>query len=127
VSFVASRRKANAVFNNLRQRGISFDQLKRIKTPAGLDIGAKLPEEVAISIIAEVISFIRSEENVTQEEDGKSAAFNEDIYINPVCGVPVQKSTAKHVLEFEGESVYFCCDGCKVSFEKEPEKYMKKA
>ena len=128
VSFVASRRKANAVFNNLRQRGISFDQLKRIKTPAGLDIGAKLPEEVAISIIAEVISFIRSEENVAQEEgEGQNAAFNEDIYINPVCGVPVQKSTAKHVLEFEGESVYFCCDGCKVSFEKEPEKYMKKA
>lgn len=126
VSFVASRRKANAVFNNLRQRGITFDQLKRVKTPAGLDIGAKLPEEVAISIIAEVISFIRSEEE-TQKAAGESTpAMNADLYINPVCGVPVQKSTAKHVVEYKGESVYFCCDGCKVSFEKEPEKYMVK-
>ena len=33
----------------------------------------------------------------------------EDFYINPVCGVPVQKSTAKHVLEYQGEKVYFCC------------------
>ena len=48
----------------------------------------------------------------------------EDLYINPVCKIPVQKSTAKHVLEHNGEKVYFCCDGCKVSFEKEPDLYM---
>ena len=61
ISFVASRRKANAVFNQLRKRGITFDQLKQIKTPAGLKINAKLPEEVAISILAEIIEFMRAE------------------------------------------------------------------
>ncbi|MCB0578806.1 MAG: XdhC family protein [Phaeodactylibacter sp.] len=124
VSFVASRAKANAVFRVLRQRGLTFDQLKRVKTPAGLDINAKLPEEVAISILAEVIAFMRREE--APEAAGTKrpeAAENDKIFINPVCNVPVEKATARHVVEYEGMNYYFCCDGCKVSFEKEPEKY----
>lgn len=126
VSFIASRKKANAVFSNLRKRGITFDQLKKIKTPAGLDIKAKLPEEVAISIIAEIIQYIRTEE--LEEAQGAdqskaSASTSPDLFINPVCGIPVEKSTAKHIIEYEGENYYFCCDGCKVSFEKEPQKY----
>ena len=124
VSFVASRAKANAVFGVLRQRGLTFDQLKRVKTPAGLDINAKLPEEVAISILAEIISFMRSEEEASAVEAGnEEVEENDKIFINPVCNVPVEKSTAKHVIEYEGMNYYFCCDGCKVSFEKEPEKY----
>ncbi len=124
VSFVASRAKANAVFRVLRQRGLTFEQLKRVKTPAGLDINAKLPEEVAISILAEVISFMRSEE-APEMTGGQEAEVeeNDKIFINPVCNVPVEKATAKHVLEYEGMNYYFCCDGCKATFEKEPEKY----
>lgn len=129
LSFVSSRRKANAIFKTLRSRGISFDQLKKVKTPAGLDINAKLPEEVAISIMAEIVQTIRKEEtNFTKSnagQKGNAISDVEDLYINPVCKIPVQKSTAKHVLQYEDEKVYFCCDGCKVSFEKEPEKYMK--
>jgi xanthine dehydrogenase accessory factor len=49
---------------------------------------------------------------------------NDDYYLNPVCNIPIQKSTAKYVLEYNNEKVYFCCDGCKVKFEKDPEKYM---
>ena len=135
VSFVASRRKANAVFTHLRERGITFDQLKKIKTPAGLDINAKLPEEVAISILAEIIQNIRSEDftasakpdatsQIKVEESDTNTDSVKGLYINPVCGIPVDKATAKHVLDYKGQSVYFCCDGCKVSFEKEPEKYI---
>ena len=128
LSFVASRTKGNAVFRQLRQRGLTFEQLKRVKTPAGLDINAKLPEEVAISILAEVVAFMRSEEipqatGTTHTETEE----NDKIFINPVCNVPVEKATAKHVLEFEGMNYYFCCDGCKATFEKEPEKYALKA
>jgi len=127
ISFVASMRKANAIFRTLRQRGITFDQLKRIKTPAGLNINAKLPEEVAISILAEIIQFIRKEEMNTPnlKKDSTKTGMNEmeDLFINPVCQVPVQKSTAKHVINYKEKDYYFCCDGCKVSFEKEPAKY----
>ncbi len=123
ISFVASRRKGSAVFYNLRRLGITFDQLKTIKTPAGLDINAKLPEEVAISILAEIIQFTRTEKLVEEQAASSATEVNDNIFINPVCGIPVEKSTAKHVIEYQGESYYFCCDGCKLSFEKEPQKY----
>jgi len=104
-----------------------FDQLKTIKTPAGLDIGAKMPNEVAISIVAEIIKDYRTAAELVPSNDYKKEEVvlkNEDFYMNPVCNIPVQKSTAKHILEYKDEKVYFCCDGCKVSFEKAPEKYM---
>ncbi|MEL6672928.1 MAG: XdhC family protein [Bacteroidota bacterium] len=129
VAFVASRRKANGVFNYLRQAEIPIERLQQVKTPAGLDIGAKTPEEVAVSILAQIIQELRSEKSEEEKQDllQKATAEAGDLYINPVCGVPVQKSTAKHVIDYEGESYYFCCDGCKVSFEKEPAKYAVKA
>ena len=124
IAFVASMRKANAIFNTLRQRGLTFDQLKKIKTPAGLNINAKLPEEVAISILAEIVQFIRKEdtEMPAHKKESKPAEMD-DLFINPVCQVPVQKSTAKHVINYKKKDYYFCCDGCKVTFEKEPAKY----
>ncbi len=124
VSFVASMKKANAIFAELRDVGIGFEQLEKIKTPAGLDINAKTPDEVAISILAEVIKHFRTPSKDRKSSSDQIELQNDDFYMNPVCNIPVQKSTAKHILEYEGEKVYFCCDGCKVSFEAEPEKYM---
>lgn len=125
VAFVSSRKKANAIFAALRTAGVSFDQLKRVRTPAGLDIHAKLPEEVAISILAQIIADIRKPElEVTNEE---APVVNlEEYYINPVCNIPIHKATAKYVLEYREESVYFCCDGCKLKFEKDPAQYFPK-
>jgi xanthine dehydrogenase accessory factor len=125
LSFVASRKKANGTYSELRLKGTKFDQLKTIKTPAGLDIGAKTPEEVAISILAEIIQdFRRTAETNAAAEPQAFKMTNEDYYINPVCNIPVLKASAKHVLEYQGEQVYFCCDGCKVSFEQEPARYI---
>ena len=126
LAFVASRRKASSIYHELRQMGTTFDQLKRIKTPAGLDIGAKTPQEVAISILAEVIQDFRAEKETdsSAETSLETTMVNQDYYINPVCKIPVLKSAAKHILEHNGEKVYFCCDGCKVSFEKAPEMYV---
>jgi xanthine dehydrogenase accessory factor len=111
-------------------KGIGMEQLKEIRTPAGLDIGAKLPEEVAISILAEIIKEFRAKQagqETLKADNTLSALPNDDYYLNPVCKIPVQKSTAKYVLVYDNEKVYFCCDGCKVSFEKDPEKYIPKA
>ncbi len=123
IAFVSSRKKAHAIFNTLRSGGITFDQLKKIKTPAGLDIQAKLPEEVAISILAQIIEDIRMPLSSEISSENRSTDIA-DYYINPVCDIPVHKQTAKHVLSYQDESVYFCCDGCKVKFEAAPEKYM---
>ena len=128
IAFVASRMKAQSIFTDLRKHSITFDQLKKIKTPAGIDIGGKLAEEVAISIIAEVIRHFRLKvDQPASSNETLSAMPNDDFYINPVCKIPIQKSTAKHVIQHGNESVYFCCDGCKVSFEKNPDQYLPNA
>jgi xanthine dehydrogenase accessory factor len=125
IAFVASRKKANSIYMGLKKEGIPLEQLANIKTPAGLDINAKTPEEVAISILGQIIQVKRSGEyNSTKDMPGLELKESDDLYINPVCKIPVSKSGAKHVLEYKGEKVYFCCDGCKESFEKEPELYM---
>jgi xanthine dehydrogenase accessory factor len=45
-------------------------------------------------------------------------------YVNPVCGMAVDIASARHVLDWGGQRVYFCCDGCKIEFERTPEKYL---
>ena len=42
---------------------------------------------------------------------------------DPVCGMDVDEKTAQHKSEYNGQTYYFCCAGCKRSFEKEPAKY----
>lgn len=120
ISFVSSYKKANAIYSELRKQGISFEELEKIKTPAGLKINAKLPEEVAVSILAEIIATLRDPK---KEASPESQLNLDEYFINPVCNVPIQKSTAKHIIPYKGRDYYFCCDGCKVSFDLEPEKY----
>ena len=42
---------------------------------------------------------------------------------DPVCGMDVDPKTAQHKSEYNGQTYYFCCAGCKRSFDKEPAKY----
>ena len=42
---------------------------------------------------------------------------------DPVCGMDVDKSSATHKSEYNGQSYYYCCPGCKRAIDKEPEKY----
>jgi xanthine dehydrogenase accessory factor len=123
VALVASRKKKEAVFDYLRLSGIADDVLAKVKTPAGIDIQAKTPAEVAISILAEIIQYQHTQPLIEQFEpltDDTESKF----YINPVCGIPVDKTAPKHVINYKGQNVYFCCDGCKIKFEQEPEKYV---
>ena len=132
IGFVASRKKKAGVFENMQQLGIEKNKLDIIKSPAGINITAKRPEEVAISILAEIIQVqndrpVNTESFIGQIDETKNeSAFKPAHYINPVCGVPVDKNSPKHIIEYKGEKVYFCCDGCKVKFEAEPGKYMSK-
>jgi xanthine dehydrogenase accessory factor len=126
VAFVASRKKRDVIFDYLATaEGVTAERLRAVHCPAGIDIQAKLPEEVAISILAEIIQVLRtSAVEFTTFQRERAETDKPQLYVNPVCGIPVDPLTAKHVLEYEGEKVYFCCDGCKVSFEKDPAKYM---
>lgn len=44
---------------------------------------------------------------------------------DPVCGMDVDESTAKHKTEYKGKTYYFCAPACKADFEENPEKYVK--
>ena len=56
VAFVGSRRKAATLKSALREKGMSAERIERLKAPAGLDIGAIEPEEIALSIMSEIVS-----------------------------------------------------------------------
>ena len=59
VAFVGSRKKAAALSAALAKRGVAPERLARLKAPAGLDLGAITPDEIAISILAEIVAVRR--------------------------------------------------------------------
>ena len=59
VAFVGSRKKADALKAALAERGVAADRLAKLKAPAGLDLGAITPDEIAISILAEIVAVRR--------------------------------------------------------------------
>jgi xanthine dehydrogenase accessory factor len=59
VAFVGSRRKAEALKKMLAERGVVPERLAKLKAPAGLDLGAITPDEIAISILAEIVALRR--------------------------------------------------------------------
>jgi len=122
VGFISSLRKSVKIKEYLEQTELSVNRINELKIPVGMDINAKLPEEIAISILAEIVQLFRDPNR--KEDQESDTAINDDTYINPVCRVAVSKKDAKHVLEYGAHTVYFCCDGCKVSFDTEPEKYI---
>jgi xanthine dehydrogenase accessory factor len=59
VAFVGSRRKADVLKAALAARGVAAERLARLKAPAGLDLGAITPDEIALSILAEIVALRR--------------------------------------------------------------------
>ena len=125
VALVASKKRAQSVVEFLRDSGIAEDRLARLKYPAGLDIGAVTPEEIAVSILAEIVQVSRqfpipnSQLPMTTPATAETAEATD-----PVCGMMVEIANARYTTGHNGQTYYFCCAGCKRSFEKEPEKYL---
>jgi xanthine dehydrogenase accessory factor len=53
---IGSRNKVKKIYQNLLDKGFQESDLQKVHAPIGLDIGAKTPEEIAVSILAEIIS-----------------------------------------------------------------------
>jgi len=122
VSLVASRRRAAVILERLEQRGVPPERRSRLKAPAGLDIGAVTPEEIAVSILAEIIQHRRSDK-VRDAEAEPAAATVRIESKDPICGMIVDGATVKFRSEFSGRTVYFCCRHCKEMFDQDPERY----
>ncbi len=55
IGMIGSRKKRDTVYEELSMEGFSRDEFDRVYSPIGLDIGAETPEEIAVSIVAELI------------------------------------------------------------------------
>jgi xanthine dehydrogenase accessory factor len=61
LGMIGSRRKIQTVYANMKEKGIPQEKLERVHAPIGLNIGALTPEEIAVSIVAEMIQERRKE------------------------------------------------------------------
>lgn len=116
VAFVSSKAKAAKVLQHLGERGITAESLNRVRAPAGTSIPTGSPEEIAVSILAEIVQLNRG--RVVQNQE----AQNQEVK-DPICGMTVDVGVAKYKSEFDGKSFYFCCVGCKQTFDKQPDRY----
>ena len=121
VAFVASKVKTPKLLEYLRDRAIPLDRINQVHAPAGLNIGAASPEEIAVSILAEIIEQ-RSKRSALCETKNALPLPNTQAK-DPVCGMLVDVTTAKYRSEQHGSMVYFCCAGCQQAFDKQPEKF----
>jgi xanthine dehydrogenase accessory factor len=124
IGFVASRTKAQKVFDYLKNAGIPDEKLNLVRSPAGLDIHARSPEEIAVSILAQLVQ-VRSEmkKPASVSRPAVSLPIVETEAKDPICGMAVTTSGAKHKVEYGGKTFFFCCAGCRQAFEREPARY----
>jgi xanthine dehydrogenase accessory factor len=107
VAMVSSRRRAESLIQELDAEGVPHDQLK---APAGLDIGAANPAEIALSILAEIVQRRRSRPILAEPAAPRATA------IDPICGMQVDIATARWTADSDGQTYYFCAPGCRKVF-----------
>ena len=141
---VASPRRAAEVRERLRGMGLSAEEVSRLRSPAGLDLGAETPGEIAVSILAEIVEAERKGERAEETPAGSAgeppagrvgkppAAADESSPApaapvgislapaaerrDPICGMTVSEDSP-HRTTRGGETFFFCCAGCRETFE----------
>jgi xanthine dehydrogenase accessory factor len=114
VALVASQRRCTAVLSALRERGLDEAALRRVRAPAG---GTRTggQAEIALFAMAEVVA----ERLRRARPPADLSAFATD----PVCGMAVEVAGAAWRVAHAGGTVYFCGEGCRERFTREPEKF----
>ena len=124
IGLVASRRRGAAVLDGL---GLDAEERARVQTPAGLDIGAQSPGEVAVSIVAEIIAIASAKGplgiTARDSEGGAAGSHAPEEAIDPVCGMTVAVTESAIYAETQEGRVYFCCPSCRDAFAADPERY----
>lgn len=123
VALVASRRRAEACRETLLAEGLTREQVARLKAPAGLDLGAVTPAQIAVSIVAEMVQHLCS---ATPAEHGAIPlpSAGPAVVLDPVCGMAVEPGAGTPSLAHGGQVYYFCCAGCRGQFERDPDRFL---
>ena len=109
VGVIASRKRFEHVRETLIACRVPRAALERVHAPAGLDLGARTPEEIALSVMAQIVQERRKKPGEQKEEKIAEA-------VDPICGMKVAVATARHTAEVKGVQHYFCCAGCRSKF-----------
>ncbi|HSK62005.1 MAG TPA: XdhC family protein [Actinomycetospora sp.] len=118
VALVASRVRGAAVLDAL---GVSPEDRARVRTPAGLDLGATSPAEIALSIYAEMVG---ARERVQAPPAGLPDAPGPGPVLDPVCGMTVAGTAADPSAVVDGVTWWFCGPGCRQAFIDEPARFV---
>jgi len=135
VGLVASPTRAAVVREFLADAGVAPERLAALRAPCGLDIGAETAEEIALSVLAELVEVRRGRaafvaapgpatlagESIDAPAGSLTAAPAGDIVLlDPVCGMTVDRDEARHLAEHGGIVYAFCSLGCRTRFVKDP-------
>jgi len=136
VGLVASPTRAAVVRSWLRdEAAIPEERLAALRAPAGLDLGGETPEEVALSILAELVQVRRGTADFVAAPGPATLAgaapmldigpiVDDIVLLDPVCGMTVDRAHSRHLAEHDGIVYAFCSMGCRTSFMREPTAYV---
>jgi xanthine dehydrogenase accessory factor len=114
VAVVASRTRFGEIRESLLARGVSAAAIDQVHNPAGLDLGARVPEEVALSILAQVVQIRRA------AQAQPAPVEVEPSEIDPVCGMTVIVASARYRATHAGHEYFFCNPRCREKFLADP-------
>jgi xanthine dehydrogenase accessory factor len=134
VGLVASRKRGDAVLGYLADRGVPSELLEQVRVPVGIDLGHTSHPEIAVSVLAELVELrakgVLDPEPVAMVDPEPTEHHHDHDHasagtaIDPVCGMTVNADETGRPFEYEGETYYFCCPGCRAAFEKDPTAYL---
>ncbi|MEU1245568.1 XdhC family protein [Micromonospora arida] len=110
VALVASGKRGVALLDEL---GLTDAERARVHTPAGLEIGARTPAEIALAIMGEVVRAVRVDG--LAPSSGAPAARPQQA-VDPVCGMTVLVGAETPHARVDGQDFWFCCAGCLASY-----------
>jgi xanthine dehydrogenase accessory factor len=111
---------------------LAEERLAALRAPAGIDIGAEGAEEIALSILAELVQVRRGRADFIASPGPATLAagqlpqmelqpaVDDIVLVDPVCGMTVDRASARHLAEADGTVYAFCSIGCRTRFIKDP-------
>jgi xanthine dehydrogenase accessory factor len=124
IGLIASPRRGEAVIALL---DLGEEERARVHTPAGIDIGSRTPEEVALSVLAEIVSVRPRRPPRPRSEPPRAGDISPGapVATDRVCGMSVTSVGTSLHLDVDGVRYWFCGPGCLEAFRANPDDFVR--